>query len=67
MAKLTDLVEGLQILQKYVDEDEHIGGAEHDILMIAAVPPADISQEDLDRLEELGFHQDEYGGWCRFV
>jgi len=78
MASVAQVVEGLEILAKTADvprglaEDgetdtrtAHLGGAEHDILW---GPQANPSEEDKQRLEELGWHYDvESNGWARFV
>lgn len=65
MARISDVIEGLQIIQKYVEPDEHLGGAEHDI--IYAVPgDTSISDEDVARLIGLGWHNDSECGWSHF-
>lgn len=58
---MNDLIEALQILQKY-GNDEHPTNCEHDILMVYIeniTDSKDVSKEDLSRLEELGFDWDE--------
>lgn len=52
---MKDLIEALQILLKYGDPyfPTH---CEHDVLTIAEIKPADVSDEDKTRLDELGFH-----------
>lgn len=53
------LIEGLQILQKYYDDQEdYHSGVEHDILYAYATDKP-VSEADLKRLEELGWHQPE--------
>lgn len=78
MASIAEVVEGLEILAKtasvpagLAEQGEtdtrtaHVGGAEHDILY---GPEADPSAEDVERLEELGWHRDsEVSCWARFV
>lgn len=67
MATYKALIEGLQILAKYEGEDKHIGGAEHDILC-AARSSVEVSAEDAERLDALGWHKDsEMDSWARFV
>lgn len=59
--KMTDLIEALQILLKYGNPNcpTH---CEHDVLMICGIEPQDVSDEDKEKLEELGFFvSDEYG------
>lgn len=65
MAMISDLIEGFQILQKYVGSDEHIGGADHDIIWGV---DCEVSEEDAKRLNELGWHQDSDSDecWSRF-
>lgn len=66
MASIKSIVEGLGILAKTAEvpaglaEDgetdrrtAHIGGADHDIIW---GPEADPSADDIERLEELGWH-----------
>jgi len=51
--------EGLEILLKYcIDGDDSIS-AEHDIIYCGPSTPEDISKEDMERLEELGFYFDD--------
>lgn len=51
-----DLREALEILEKYKDEDDkkHPTGASHDEFFIHVVPHK-VSEEDKERLDELGF------------
>jgi hypothetical protein len=71
MAKLSEVIEGLQILGKYIRGglDSHDIGAGHDV--ICAGPDVDEdtpSEGDRERLEELGWHyDDEYDSWACFV
>lgn len=58
---MKDLVEALQILLKYGDP-RNPTHCEHDVLMVVGIDPADVSDEDKDRLDALGFFiSDEYG------
>ncbi len=62
---MNDLIEALQIFAKYSNE-EWPTHCEHDILMISDVQN-DISQEDKDKLEKLGFHwSDEFDCWVSY-
>lgn len=65
MAKFFSLVSGLQILSSYTKKgmEEHIGGADHDIIWGADVQ---VSIEDAAQLKELGWHFDEETGWSIF-
>ena len=78
MASIREVVEGLEILAKtaevpvYLAEqgetdrrESQVGGADHDIIW---GPEADPSEEDQERLDELGWHfDDEADCWARFV
>lgn len=78
MASVAEVVEGLEILAKTAviprllaesgetdGRKAHLGGAEHDIIW---GPDADPSDEDKERLEELGWHFDEQSDcWSRYV
>jgi len=65
MALISDIIIGLQILAQYVDENEHIGGAEHDVLY--AVPPGTkVSDEHKRHLDELGWSYNEGDGWYHY-
>jgi hypothetical protein len=59
---LSAIIEALQIFQTYKDED-YPTCCEHDELMVLSVPPDDMSEEDRDRLDELGFEWVEEGFW----
>ena len=78
MASIREVVEGLEILAKtaevpaYLAEqgqtdrrEADLGGADHDIIW---GPDADPSDEDKERLDELGWHfDDELDCWARYV
>ena len=78
MASIREVVEGLEILAKtaevpvYLAEqgqtdrrEASLGGAGRDIIY---GPEADPSDEDKERLDELGWHfDDEADCWARFV
>lgn len=58
---MSDLIEALQILLKYGNPD-YPTHCEHDVLMIGGIYPEDVTDEDKEKLEELGFFvSDEYG------
>ena len=58
---MSNLIEALQIFLKYGDPD-YPTHCEHDVLTICGIDPSSVSDEDAERLEELGFIvSDEYG------
>ena len=78
MASIAEVVEGLEILAKTANvprglaekgetdkKTAHIGGASHDIIW---GPESNPSPEDIERLDELGWHFcSENDVWSRFV
>ena len=80
MAQISDVIEGLTILAKYVDASKHCVSAEHDVIYAGPNEPGDHNDDDstvsntlvtgIDaaRLLELGWHIDsEVESWARFV
>lgn len=61
---MKDLIEALTILSKYLDGDSYHSGhpthCEHDILHVYV--DQSVSDEDKDKLDELGFHPGDYCG-----
>ena len=58
---MNDLIEALQIFAKYGNPD-YPTHCEHDTLMIMGICPEDVSVEDKEKLDELGFSvTEEYG------
>lgn len=56
---MDDLIKALTILRKYGNPN-YPTHCEHDVLTVG-IDPADVSEEDLAELDELGFHpSDEY-------
>ena len=55
---MSDLIEALQIFQKYNDA-RWPTVCLHDVLCIIGVDPVDVSVEDTVRLDELGFFVDD--------
>ena len=57
---MNDLIEALQILQKYAKNVNWPTHCEHDILYISdeCVDPKEVSEEDKAKLDSLGFHID---------
>jgi hypothetical protein len=67
MAKTKDIIEGLQILSKYMNPNGYDVGAEHDILYVYVEGPKP-SGEDQLKLDKLGWHVDsDSGNWACFV
>lgn len=57
---MSDLIKALQILLKYGDPN-YPTHCEHDIMTICGIDPVDVSVEDKDALDQLGFFVgDEY-------
>lgn len=54
------VVEGLNILGKYLDRSKHNVGAGHDVIYV--YPTGELQREDLVRLVELGWFQENVGG-----
>jgi hypothetical protein len=52
------LIEALQIFLKY-GNPEYPTHCEHDVLYVYYVKPQDVSEEDIAKLDELGFHPDK--------
>ena len=62
---MKDLIEALKILSKYTDA-KYPTGCEHDVFYVY-VEPGDVSDEDNERLVELGFFPDvEIGTYFSF-
>lgn len=54
MAGLSNLIKALKIFEKYGDPD-YPTHCEHDILIICGIHPSDVSDEDKEILNSLGF------------
>lgn len=68
MATYKEVIEGLQILAKYSEDDEHQIAAEHDELYAGPDDPSVVTEDDRGRLNELGWRFDPgLGCWRRFV
>lgn len=61
---LSDLIEALTIFRKYGNPD-YPTHCEHDVLMVC-VDPAEVSREDLERLDDLGFIEGEEEDFISF-
>ena len=67
MARISDLRAGLDILAKYMDPENHIGGADHDIIYV--LPPGNcvVGLDDIGTLKSLGWHYSAEYGWALFT
>lgn len=62
---MKDLIEALTIFSKYNSGD--IIHCEHDVLMVGYIDYLDVSKEDIERLDELGFFpSDEYESFISY-
>ena len=68
MASISSVIEGMRILAKYLPYGaaEDLGGAKHDVIYVLP-PETEVSDEDVAKLTNLGWHLDEEMGWSRFV
>jgi hypothetical protein len=57
---MSNLIRALQIFLKYGDP-AHPTHCEHDILYVCGINPSDVSEDDKDELENLGFLVGEEG------
>lgn len=63
---MKDLIEALNIFLKY-GNPKYPTHCEHDTLYICEIEHSDVSEEDIKRLDELGFIKDEEdGGFMSF-
>jgi len=63
---MKDLIEALTIFAKYKNEmcPTH---CEHDVLYVVGITEDEVSEDDKQRLDALGFHySDEYDCWQSF-
>lgn len=51
---MENLIKALQIFLKYGNPDNPTH-CEHDCLWICGIDPSDVSEEDIEKLDELGF------------
>ena len=61
---MNDLIEALGIFKKYVPDQNSYEfknpfNCEHDILIVTAVKVDDVSEEDAQKLDDLGFFKSE--------
>lgn len=55
---MSDLIEALQIFLKY-GNPKYPTHCAHDELVICGINPSDVSEEDKERLDDLGFFVDD--------
>jgi len=78
MAEFKDLIEGIQILEKYCKPEDQSLAAEHDILYVGRAFDEEeykdeegrgtVTDEEWKKLDKLGFHFDsEFHCWAKFV
>jgi|TARA_R110000765_G_scaffold415883_1_gene517307 hypothetical protein len=61
---MEQLIEALQILLKYGNPDNPTH-CEHDVLYICGIDPIDVSEEDIETLDGMGFFiSNAYGDEC---
>jgi len=56
---MNDLIEALQIFLKY-GNPTYPTHCEHDVMWISEIAPKDVSAEDKERLDQLGFFVSEH-------
>ena len=60
------LIQALQIFLKY-NNPTHPTHCEHDVLMVVGITEEEVSDEDKDKLDELGFFwNSEYDCWASY-
>jgi hypothetical protein len=59
---MKDLLEALQIMAKYMDDEYAPTCCEHDVLYVPTVDYDKVSAADKKRLDELGFIENTDGG-----
>jgi hypothetical protein len=62
---MSDLIKALQIMLKYGNPNWPTH-CEHDVMYICGIDPNDVSEEDIEQLDELGFHVDDEFGEDQF-
>ena len=68
MATLNQVIKGLEIFAKHGLGDEHDICAEHDIIYAGANANGQLTRDEYDQLEALGWHWDEsVDSWACFV
>lgn len=61
-----DLIKALQLLLKY-GNPEYPTHCEHDVMQICGIEPSEVSTEDKEKLEALGFHETTRDGEDCFI
>lgn len=64
---LKNIIETLQIVSKYVDQEKSWCQGEHDELFLPLDNDAEISPEDAERLEQLGAFKSSSDCWSLFT
>lgn len=64
---MKDLLEAITIMAKYIDDTRWPTNCSHDTLRFNTIDNTLVSEEDIKRLEELGFEKDDdTGGFYSF-
>ena len=63
---MDDLIEALQIMKKYGNPSYTTICTHDEMYVTHEINPDNVSEEDINRLEDLGFHvTDEFGSDCK--
>ena len=62
---MKDLLEALNIMYKYMGNKRNPTHCEHDVLHVGC-DPADVSEEDINRLAGLSFIPDAFDGFSSY-
>lgn len=60
------LIEALTVLKKYAPQTSYPTHCEHDVLTVVGPDPADVSEADMMRLDELGFFVGDFNSFQSF-
>lgn len=66
MSVYDEIIEGLTIFKKYETNNKVSFSAQHDEIF-AGPPSYEITDEDTEKLNEIGWNESEYGGFRKFV
>lgn len=62
---MKDLIEALSIMYKYMGDKRNPTHCEHDKLHVDC-NPEEVSEEDMAKLDKLGFFPDEFDGFSSY-
>jgi hypothetical protein len=66
---LKDLIEALEIFNKYIPNEQWPTHCEHDVLQVQVREEHKMSTKDIERVTALGFHYDDDPDrdcWCSY-